>query len=153
MDLHKTLGRKLKILGFIFITIVATSNYVNAEDEIWTPETTLKVKSVSNVDVSSNGKEVIYTVTEARVEGELNEYITQIWKGKVDDLNTHTQFTTGKQSSTFPRWSPNGRWIAFLSKRSGVNNLYLISPDGGEAVQITEVTDGVETFRWSPVIV
>jgi hypothetical protein len=47
MKLQKNLASRLKILGLIFITIVLSFNYVNAEDTIWTPETTLKVKSIN----------------------------------------------------------------------------------------------------------
>lgn len=150
MHLHSSLEQKTKKIG-LFFTLVATAfNSLHAEEPIWAPEMNLKVKVVSNVDVSPEGDEVIYAVTEARIEEGFNDYFTQVWKGKVDDQSTHTQFTGNGKPSSYPRWSPNGKSIAFLSKRSGVNNLYLIPSDGGEAIQITDLDDGVESFRWSP---
>ena len=55
-----------------------------------------------------------------------------------------------------PRWSPDGRWIAFTAKREQEGKkdaepqLYLIAPDGGEAHRAAEVATGVEAFRWCP---
>ncbi len=102
MKLPKKLACKLKMVTFLCIALVATSNYSQAEEAIWTPKTTLKVKGVSHVDVSPDGTEVVYAVTEVKIEDELNEYRTQIWKAKVDDLQSSTPLTS-KQYATFPR--------------------------------------------------
>src|SRR5882724_12396300 len=82
------------------------------------------------------------------------------------------QFTTSPQSSTAPRWSPDGKWLAFLSSRPASepasstaattpvasptpaeqnrNQVYLLSMNGGEARRITNLKNGVSVFRWSP---
>ena len=57
-----------------------------------------------------------------------------------------------------PRWSPDGRWIAFVAKRPGVGGekgdeepqVYLIAPDGGEARRLTEIPTGAFGIRWFP---
>src|SRR5262249_16523934 len=51
---------------------------------------------------------------------------------------------------TNPQWSPDGRWIAFTSTRSGKSNLYRIRVGGGESEQLTDVKSGVGSFFWSP---
>jgi dipeptidyl aminopeptidase/acylaminoacyl peptidase len=69
------------------------------------------------------------------------------------DLATkqNTQLTFGDKSSTNPKWSPDGNWIAFTSNRKdNKNNLYLLSTSGGEAEPLTEVKSGVSNFAWSP---
>jgi hypothetical protein len=60
------------------------------------------------------------------------------------------QLTRAKKSSSAPAWSPDGRWIAFVSDRTDKRQLYLIAPDGGEARPLTDVEGGVGSFAWSP---
>lgn len=50
----------------------------------------------------------------------------------------------------FPRWSPDGRWIAFLSQRSGWNGIWLIRPDGRDLHPLTQLEQDVGEFVWSP---
>ena len=71
------------------------------------------------------------------------------------DGGTPRQLTTA-QSSTAPRWSPDGRGIAFLSTRASPGEttakpqVYLLPLDGGEAHRLTSLANGVTAFTWSP---
>ncbi len=129
----------LVLFGFVALTLRAQ----------WTPEEMMKVKSVEAAQVSPDGQRVLYTVTTPLMTENKSEYLTQIWLANADGKNTY-QFTFGEKSSTNPQWSPDGKWIAFTSSRSGKNNIWLIRPDGGEAQQLTDVQTGVESFAWSP---
>src|SRR5262245_47888356 len=62
------------------------------------------------------------------------------------------QLTAHSASSTNPRWWPDGRGIAFLSRREGDerNQLYRIAPDGGEAVRVTRLATGASSHKWFP---
>src|SRR5215510_11534709 len=122
-----------------------TSNQPNA----WTPELSMKVKGVGGVRVSPDGKRVLYTVNEPVMTAEKSEYLTQIWMANADGGDAY-QMTFGEKPSTSPDWSPDGKWIAFTSSRSGKNNLYLMRSTGGEAEMITDVKSGVGGFAWSP---
>ena len=62
----------------------------------------------------------------------------------------HSSSPRGNKSCDRPQWSPDGEWIAFLSKRLGKKNIWLIRVQGGEARQLTDVKDGVGSFKWSP---
>ncbi|MCH9621711.1 MAG: Dipeptidyl-peptidase 5 [Chlamydiia bacterium] len=139
---------KYILKGFILTAAISQSIFANENE--WKPEFAFKVNQVEEVDVSPDGKDVLYSVTKAKIENESNRYETQIWKGKVNDPSTHFQFTTDNYRSSHARWSPNGNMIAFISSRSGTSQLYLISPNGGEAFQITDLKDGVHNFHWSP---
>ncbi len=114
----------------------------------WTPEEMMKVKFVGGVQVSPDGKRVAFTVNEPVMTEDKSEYLTQIWMGKADGSGAEP-FTFGEKSSTNPQWSPDGKWIAFTSGRSGKNNIWLIRADGGEAQQLTDAKSGVEGFAWS----
>ncbi|MBI2922743.1 MAG: S9 family peptidase [Planctomycetes bacterium] len=60
------------------------------------------------------------------------------------------QFTHGKHSESNPRWSPDGKSLAFLSGRSGKGEIWTIPADGGEARQLTKLGGSVTDFEWSP---
>jgi dipeptidyl aminopeptidase/acylaminoacyl peptidase len=57
---------------------------------------------------------------------------------------------TDKANNTNPKWSPDARWIAFLSDRSDAQQIYLIATAGGEAFPLTVGKDPVQGFAWSP---
>src|SRR5262245_11403536 len=119
------------------------------QPDAWTPELSMKVKGVGGVRVSPDGKRVVYTVNEAVMAAEKSEYLTNIWMANADGSDTY-QMTFAEKSSGNPDWSPEGKWIAFTSSRSGKNNLYLMRSTGGEAEMITDVKSGVGEFAWSP---
>src|SRR4030095_7903386 len=69
------------------------------------------------------------------------------------------QFTTSLQSTSSPRWSPDGQWLAFTSSRPAEgasttetprSQVYLLSMAGGEARRVTNLKNGVSSFQWSP---
>ena len=115
----------------------------------WTPELALTVKNISNVAVSPDGQQVAFQVATAVTDGERSEWVSQIHVASSDGSRGY-QLTRGEKSSTAPAWSPDGRWIGFLSSRSGKANLWRIALAGGEAEQLTDEKGGVSAFRWSP---
>ena len=123
---------------------------VTANAQTWDPELQLKFKAVGSPRVSPDGKKLVYTVNEAVMTADKSEFVTQIW---LADLATkqNLQLTFGDKSSTNPKWSPDGNWIAFTSNRKdNRNNLYVLSTSGGEAEPLTDLKSGVNNFAWSP---
>jgi dipeptidyl aminopeptidase/acylaminoacyl peptidase len=118
-------------------------------DDVWTPETMMLERNPGNATISPDGKLVAFTVTEAVMTDEKSEYLTHIWISTVDGLRSY-QLTAGEKSCNSPRWSPDSRWLAFQSDRSGKSNIWLIRPDGGEARQLTDIETGIADFAWSP---
>jgi dipeptidyl aminopeptidase/acylaminoacyl peptidase len=115
----------------------------------WTPERALQTKRVTGALVSPDGRRVAYVVAAAVMEGEKSDWLSQIHVASRDGSNA-LQLTRGDKSSSAPAWSPDGRWIAFLSSRSGKANLWRIPVDGGEAEQLTDEKGGVTALRFSP---
>ena len=121
-----------------------------ATAQTWDTEMQLKFKAVGAPRVSPDGKKVVYTVNEAVMTAEKSEFVTQIWMADIAGKR-NVQLTFGEKSSTSPKWSPDGNWIAFTSNRKdNKNNLYLLNMSGGEAEPLTDVKSGVGNFEWSP---
>lgn len=132
------------LLAFIILFI----SFAKSQEIKWTPEESMKIKSISQVNISEDGKYIAYVVREAIMEEEKSEYLNQIWVSATDKSFNH-KYTHSKKSSTSPKFSPNGKYIAFLSVRSGKNQIWLMNLFGGEAKQITETENGINKFKWS----
>lgn len=119
-----------------------------AEDR-WTPAVSMRYLQVSGVAISPDGSRIAYVVREPLMEGEKSEYRSHIW---VADANggRNLQFTRGESPASGPAFSPDGRWLAFTTARSGSNQIWVIPLHGGEAHQVTEVKSGVGQYRRSP---
>jgi dipeptidyl aminopeptidase/acylaminoacyl peptidase len=121
--------------------------------EAWTPDFAFKVKRVTLVRPSPDGRHVAFVVGTAAMEGEKSEWVSQIWVADADGKNA-VQLTRGDKSSTAPAWSPDNTWIAFVSARGADKdarpNLWRIRIDGGEAEALTDDKGGAALPRWSP---
>lgn len=105
------------------------------------------LQSVTNPQLSPNGNEAVFIKT--HIDKEENKYISNLYH---IDLRTDevTQWTYGDHRVTSPKWSADGKQIAFLSNREEKNQLFLLSAKGGEAKKLTSFEKGVSSFEWSP---
>jgi Tol biopolymer transport system component len=140
----------VKTSVFLFV-VFAFGIAVNAQGTAaWGPEAQVRTKAVGAVQVSPDGKRVVYTVNEAVMTADKSEFVTQIWLAGTDGKNG-LQLTFGDKSSTNPKWSPDGTALAFTSNRKdNRNNLYLLRLAGGEAEPLTDLKGSVADFNWSP---
>jgi len=116
----------------------------------WTPEMQVKTKAIATPRVSPDGKWVVYSVSNEVMTADKSEFVSQIWLGNTDG-SQNIQLTFADKSSTNPKFSPDGNWIAFTSTRKdNKNNLYLIRLAGGESEMITDLKGSVGDFDWSP---
>ena len=136
----------LFISAFLSLVILKAQD---APNSTWTPEYSMKFKPIAGVNISPDGKHVVYTVRTPIMDGEKSEYLSHIWVSSSDG-KMDVQYTQGGSSNTSPAFSPDGKHIAFMSKRSHKNQIWLIRLMGGEAEQITFEKSGVNSFRWSP---
>jgi dipeptidyl aminopeptidase/acylaminoacyl peptidase len=138
----------MKSLATTLVLFVLFASAAHAQT--WTPEMQLKLKAVGAPRVSPDGKRVVYTVSEAVMTPDKSEYVSQLWMADVA-TRQNMQLTFGEKSSSNPKWSPDGNWIAFTSTRKdNKNNLYLLNVNGGEAEPLTEVKSSISDFDWSP---
>jgi len=139
------------ITALIALAVISfpTAVFSQTPTAVWTPDLEMKVRAIGVVRVSPDGKNVAYTVSSAVMTPDKSDYVTQIWVVNTDGSNA-IQLTFAEKSSENPKWSPDGKSLAFTSSRSGKSNLYLIRLGGGEAEQLTEVKSGVGNFAWAP---
>ena len=108
-----------------------------------------RLRSVRDPQVSPEGAWVAYTVSQIDSAKERSE--TDLWMTSWDGAQTvRVTSTPGSESS--PRWSPDGRWLGFLSSRQASDGaqVWLLDRRGGEAERVTSVKGGVSSFAWSP---
>jgi len=107
----------------------------------------LSVRQTGTVVLSPDGANIAYTVTST--DWKANAYDVEIWLSHQG--RSPIQLTNNpKGSSTSPKWSPDSKWIAFLSDRGDKTQLYLISAEGGEAFPLTKEDENISAFSWSP---
>lgn len=135
----------MKRLLTILVSLIIVYNTTAQTN--WSPEQCLKIKNISSARVSPDAGKVLYTVREAVMTDDRSEYVNQVWLCNADGSNA-VQLTKGDKNSSNPKWSPDGKWIAFTSSRDGKNNLYVLPVAGGEAEKITDVKSGVGDYDW-----
>lgn len=110
------------------------------------PEDLLQFRTIDDVQLAPDGKLIAFTLTAFDVKGD--GYFSNLWMVSTDGGDPF-QFTYSNTDSA-PRWSPDGRHIAFLSTRHGKPQVYIISTQGGEAHPLTSLPEGAGTSVWSP---
>ena len=157
--------RKLSLLlvalaacWFLVVTALAQEPEKTAPQAASTTPTidqSLEWKTAFNPKISPDGKRVVYEVQKANWEE--NAFERSLWIAEVATDESHA-LTSAKKSSTNAAWSPDGKWVGFLSDRpgqikdtpEGKKQLYVISADGGEAQQLTKAENDIGAFEWAP---
>ena len=114
-----------------------------------TPEDITRIRWVSDAQMSPDGERVAFVVT--TLSEERDAYLSNIWIAAVDGGEPR-RLTSGDKRDSAPRWSPDGRRLAFVSERQEDKRpqLYVMPTDAGEAVRLTELVQGVSEPLWSP---
>ena len=123
--------------------VIAGTTPVNVRD-------VLRVVRLTEPRFSPDGKTLALVETRARVDGDTDEYQSEI---VLIDVASHQlrPLTRERHHAASPRWSPAGDAIAFLAPDANkVLQLYSMPLAGGDALQLTHAKDAVEQFAWSP---
>ena len=109
------------------------------------------LREVSDPQISPQGEWVAYTVRET--DAAADQHVSDVWMTSWDGKTTIRLTNSPKDSEHSPRWSPDGRWLSFLSSRGDSNDadqLWLLDRRGGEAERLTEIKSGISDYAWSP---
>jgi Tol biopolymer transport system component len=112
-----------------------------------TAEQAVAMRQLSTVRISPDGKRVAYVVTTSDLKESSKN--ADIWVVSAQG-GEPVRLTNHKAADDQPAWSPDGKWIAFISARDGKPQLYRISPNGGEAEKLTDSKTGVQAIEWAP---
>ncbi len=136
------------LMGAAFaLGLLASPAATQELEAVGTFKEALSIESVGGVAISPDGSTVAYTVR--RTVWEENSYDVEIWIAPPDG-EPYQLTRTADGSSGSPRWSPDGRWLAFTANRDEHTQVHLISSRGGEAFAVTRGEEGVSGFEWSP---
>jgi dipeptidyl aminopeptidase/acylaminoacyl peptidase len=125
-----------------------------------TPEDYLAFKFIADPHISPDGKSVVYVLTV--IDQKKNRRDSSIWLIPADGSASPRRLSAEGFSSNSPRWSPDGKTLAFLSARSADSapaapaetpkpQIYLLSmTGGGEGITLTKLKNAVQSYQWSP---
>jgi dipeptidyl aminopeptidase/acylaminoacyl peptidase len=110
-----------------------------------------RMRDVADPNLSPDGAWVAYTVT--RVDTTTDKRDADVWMARTDG-SQNLRITTNPASETRPRFSPDGKYLSFISGRNeedgGNAQLWLLNRAGGEAEKVTKLKGSVSDYIWSP---
>lgn len=131
--------------GYIYLLDLTTNKYqkVNIQINGDFPNARTKITNVKDniakIDISPDGKRALFAA-----RGEI--FTVPAEKGLTKRITNTTAV-----HNRYPVWSPDGKWIAYISDESGDDEIYLIKPDGSNKIQLTKNTDSYKFgLLWSP---
>jgi dipeptidyl aminopeptidase/acylaminoacyl peptidase len=146
--MKRTLARTGLLAGAaLALTAVAAA----AEQERFTVDDLVRIANVTELDLSPDGEYVVYSVGEPNHEEDTAQY--DLWRARWDGSAKRPLTRTPDSDEYQAAYSPDGRWIAFLSDRGDEDaktQVWMMPADGGEAEALTDFPGGVSDFDWSP---
>ncbi|HET9013302.1 MAG TPA: hypothetical protein VFN38_15870, partial [Gemmatimonadaceae bacterium] len=108
-----------------------------------------QLRVVNDPQLSPDGAWVAYTVTSADSAKDKSD--ADLWMTSWDGAQT-VRLTSSPEGESAPRWSPDNRYLAFVSGRQEGKGgqVWLLDRRGGEAQRLTMLKGGIEDFAWSP---
>ena len=133
-------------LSLVLLVAVTAPSVHSQSTRSITLDDYLAIKNVSSPAVSTDGRYAAYVVREVHVNDDQRK--ASVWRVPIAG-GTPERLTQGDSASS-PAYSPDGRFLAFLSDRSEKTQVWVLPTSGGEAFRITNVKQGVDGFEWAP---
>ena len=143
----------LLMITFLFI-LINSNSYIFADrlsetkiPHAMTVKDFINVTKCADLEISPDGKYLVFT--QIRQSLEENKNYKSIWIYNINKKEFN-KITQSNKADFSPKWSPDGKTIAFISTRDDVPQIWQISMEGGEAAKMTNVSTGIDCFKWSP---
>ena len=146
--------RYLMSITVAFLLACASAVHAAAPSRPLSLDDLAKLRGVSDPQVSPDGKWVAYVV--GTIDAEKDTRDSDLWMVSWDGTQQIRLTSTTESSERAPRWSPDGKYLAFLAARGGEEEkkkgaqVWLLNRAGGEAQQLTDIKGGVSDYVWSP---
>jgi dipeptidyl aminopeptidase/acylaminoacyl peptidase len=137
-----------KIFNIFFICLIISFSY--SQKQKFTIEDLLSIRVPSQIDLSPDGRYVVFIISE--VDFKRSRYLRDIYLVSSDGGDVK-RLTYSEADEFSPKFSPDGKFIAFISNREvkrKKNQIWLLPLDGGEAFKLTDAPEGVLSFQWMP---
>jgi dipeptidyl aminopeptidase/acylaminoacyl peptidase len=143
-----------KTLAAAALLLISTLTPLAQSKRAATFDDVLEVRAVGGATISPDGSQVLYTVRQWVAEKDRKEARTQVWMVATSGSSPARQITFGEKGDSQPQWSPDGRWISFVSARGAGEDVkaqvYLMRADGGEAAKLSDSKENVSSYSWAP---
>jgi dipeptidyl aminopeptidase/acylaminoacyl peptidase len=148
---HRQARKDIRWSFFLIVALCATSflaaqspgKHFLAIDDVG------RLQAIEDPRCSADSQWIAYTVTANDLKADERRSAVWMvsWDGKQD-----LRISYGPGSDSSPRWSPDGKYISFLSDRPDEkkSQIWLLDRRGGEAHQLTNVKEEIDDYLWSP---
>lgn len=139
------------LLVVLFAGLLLTPALTQPLKKRWTPASALQARTIGEIAIAPNGRQIAYIVKQPLLANGLSEYSSQIWLASARSRKSR-QLTFRERACTQPAFSPDGRYLAYFTddRNVGKTEIWLLSLQGGEPQQLTQTDHGVLAYAWSP---
>jgi dipeptidyl aminopeptidase/acylaminoacyl peptidase len=143
----RTLVRSLPALLGILATAALSADVNDNKDKRLTAELYFQWEEASDPQISPDGSRIVYVRRWPDVM--TDRRFSNIWTVSFSGSDNRP-LTTGEYSDSSPRWSPDGRRLAFISNRDGDSQIYVRWMDTGQITRVTDIRSAPSNISWSP---
>ena len=138
-----------KVAASVLVSVLLIPGVAAAQKRPLAVDDVYNVKDVRDPQRSPDGKWVAYVVSRAIKDTDKND--SDIWMASWDGTQ-EIQLTSSPDGESQPRWSPDNKYISFVSSRQGAKDgqLWLMNRAGGEAIKVSDVKGGIAEYAWAP---
>lgn len=142
-------SKMLKFYSFTFLFLIYFESSSQETKNAIAIDDLMKLKSVSNPQISPDLKWVAYTTSEANLKKDKAE--TQIWMISAQGGEAIAMTSKEFYAASEPRWSPDNKYLSFLAAQpEGKKQVWTLNRNGGDAQQLTKIKQGVAGYEWAP---